>query len=197
MNRLLHVALVLGSGIVLALTVVATLSQPVTASRPAAPALAATPTATGTPANTPTSTPTSTPVATPELSATLRIAAGQTVVETGQALALTVDLDVSGSCIFGVMELTVKEEDGPGDPIFAHVNPAFDTISPPLFPSRWTFRALRPGAARFSAYAFGERNCDGAWVWHSESAWSEVVQVLPSGERPYRVWLPTVSRLMP
>lgn len=214
MNRLLHVALVIISGMALALTVVATLSRPVAASRPAAPALTATNTPTGTPTQTPTNTPTGTPTGTPtntptstptdvptttpaatsELSATLRIAADLPVVEVGQTLALTVDLDVSGDCTFGVMDLTVMEEDGPGEPFFAHIDPAFDTIGPPHFPSRWTFRALRPGAARFSAYAFGEGNCDGSWFWHSELAWSDVVQVLPSGERPYRVWLPTVSR---
>ncbi len=202
MNRLLRALLVLLGGSVVALAAVAMLSQPVGAARPAAPALTATPsnTPTGTPTDTPTATPTltpGTPAATPEFWASLSITAGQTVVEVGQTLALTVDLEVSEGCRFGVMNLTVREEDTPGEPYFAHIDPADDTILPGGFPSRWTFRALQPGSARFNAYAFGEGDCDMGFFWHSEGAWSERVLVLPAGERPYRVWLPTVSRLMP
>lgn len=131
-----------------------------------------------------------TPTPTPYLAATLRLSPSRTIVAVGQTVRLTTDLSVVGGCGYGIMELTVAE-DSHGQPIFAHVDPPVDTIGSGVsFPSIWTFRALRPGAADFAAQTFGEGNCDGSWFWHYEGARSSVVQVL---ELPYRLYVPTVS----
>ena len=123
---------------------------------------------------------------TTELSATLRLLADRPVVAVGQTMRLTATLSVEG-CDYGVIELTVVEDAGDA-PLFAHVEPPQDTIgSGVLFPSVWTFRALRPGAAEFAAQTFGEGYCDGAWFWHYENARSAMVQVV---DLPYRLWLP-------
>lgn len=132
-----------------------------------------------------------TPTPTPYLSATLRLSPSRTTVAVGQTVRLTTDLSVVGGCGYGIMELTVAE-DSDGEPVFAHVDPPVDTIGSGVsFPSLWTFRALRPGAAEFAAGTFGEGNCDGAWFWHTEGTRTGPVQVL---ELPYRLYVPTVSR---
>lgn len=126
---------------------------------------------------------------TTEFSATLRLAASRPVVAVGQTARLTADLSVAG-CDYGVMELGVVE-DTDDVPLFAHVNPPVDIIGPGVFPSVWTFRALHPGTAEFTAYTLGEGNCDGPWFWHTEGARSGPVRVL---DLPYRLWLPSVSQ---
>ncbi len=133
-----------------------------------------------------------TPTPTVEFSATLRLSPSRTVVAVGQTLRLTADLAVVEGCGYPIMDLTVTE-DSDGEPLFAHVDPPKDTIGSGVgFPSLWTFRALRPGAAEFAAQTFGEGNCDGAWFWHYESTRTSGVQVM---DLPYHLYFPTVSRL--
>lgn len=163
-------------------------------------------TPTGTPTDTPTSTPTSTPTdtptatltgtvtleptasTTPEFSATLRLAADRIELVTGETLTLTASLTVSQGCSYPVLELTVKED--AAEPIFAHVQPPTDTIGPGVsFPSVWTFQALRPGTAEFTALTFGERYCNDFWNWHYESARTEAIVV----REWHTVWLPVVG----
>lgn len=132
------------------------------------------------------------PLPTTEFSATLRLPADRTVLAVGQTLRLTADLSVVEGCGYPIWELTVAE-DTEGEPVFAHIEPPKDAIGPGVsFPSVWTFRALRPGAAEFAAQTFGEGICEqGEWFWHYESARTNAVLVL---DLPYRLYVPTVSR---
>ncbi len=125
-----------------------------------------------------------------EFSATLRLTPDRARVEVGQVLILTVELDVVEGCGYPIMELTVVEA-GNNTPLFAHIEPSKDTIFPDVFPSVWSFRALRPGTATFSAETFGEGNCDGAWFWHYENARTDEIAVLDTIDRPYYTWIPT------
>ncbi len=76
------------------------------------------------------------------------------------------------------------------EPLFAHVEPPEDTLGAPIdLPSVWTFRALRPGTAEFTALSYGERYCNDFWNWHYESAQSPAVVVVGV----YRAWLPTIA----
>jgi hypothetical protein len=127
---------------------------------------------------------------TAEFSATLRLTPDRARVEVGQVLILTVELDVAEGCGYPIMELTVVEA-GNNVPLFAHIEPSEDTIFPDVFPSVWSFRALRPGTATFSAETFGEGNCDGAWFWHYENAQTDEITVLDTIDRPYYTWIPT------
>lgn len=125
-----------------------------------------------------------------EFSATLRLTPDRAHVEVGQVLILTVELDVVEGCGYPIMDLTVVEA-GNNTPLFAHIDPSKDTIFPDVFPSVWSFRALRPGTATFSAETFGEGNCDGTWFWHYENAQTDQITVLDTVGRPYHTWIPT------
>ncbi len=178
MNRLLHISAAIITAIAAALVVVVLPSQPVGASRPVAPANAAT----SPPAMMPSATPE------PEFSATLSLTPARPSVLVGNTLTLTAGL-VTAGCGYFVMELTVRE-DPAAAPLFAHIDPPDDIIdNGVLFPNVWTFRAERPGTARFLAETFGETGCNG-WQWHYENATSPLIEVY---DLPVQVWLPTIS----
>lgn len=179
MKRLFPNSIAIMTANVAALVVVALASQPVGAARPVAPANAATDTLTMMPNATPE----------PEFSATLSLTPARPSVLVGSTLTLTADL-VTAGCGYPIMELTVRE-DPAAAPLFAHIDPPDDIIdNGVLFPNVWTFRAERPGTARFLAQTFGETYCD-SWQWHYENATSPLIEVY---DLPVQVWLPSVSK---
>lgn len=157
------------------------------AASPDSIALTATPSAT--PAATITPTPTATGSPTPVFSATLSVVPHTTTLRVGEVLTVTADLDVAAGCQYPIFELTLGQAEGEA-PIFEHIAPPTGIITGPIaMPSAWTFRATQPGTATFAARTFGEKNCDGAWIWQYVSGVSGVVNVL---SRPYTAYFPVV-----
>ena len=157
------------------------------AASPDSIALTATPSAT--PAATITPTPTATGSPTPVFSATLSVVPHTTTLRVGEVLTVTADLDVAAGCQYPIFELTLGQTEGEA-PIFDHIAPPTGIITGPIaMPSAWTFRVLEPGTATFTARTFGEKNCDGAWIWQYVSGVSGVVNVL---SRPYTAYFPVV-----
>ena len=149
--------------------------------------VALTPTPSATPDVTVTPTPTATGSPTPVFSATLSVVPHTTTLLVGEVLTVTADLDVAAGCQYPIFELTLGQAESE-TPIFEHIAPPTGIITGPIaIPSAWAFRAIQPGAATFAARTFGEKNCDGAWIWHYESGVSGMVNVL---SQPYAAYFP-------
>ena len=159
------------------------------AASPDGVALTATPSAT--PAATITPTPTAAGSPTPVFSATLSVVPHTTALLVGEVLTVTTDLTVAAGCQYPIFELTLGQAEGEA-PIFEHIAPPTGIITGPIaMPSAWTFRATQPGAATFAARTYGEKNCDGAWIWQYVGGVSQPVIVM---EQMYRLFNPIISR---
>lgn len=147
--------------------------------------VALTPTPSATPDVTVTPTPTATGSPTPVFSATLSVVPHTTTLLVGEVLTVTANLDVAAGCQYPIFELTLGQAESE-TPIFEHIAPPTGIITGPIaIPSAWAFRAIQPGAATFAARTFGEKNCDGAWIWQYVGGVSGVVNVLPRSDAAY------------
>jgi hypothetical protein len=152
--------------------------------------VALTPTPSATPDVTVTPTPTATGSPTPIFSATLSVVPHTTTLLVGEVLTVTADLDVAAGCQYPIFELTLGQAESE-TPIFEHIAPPTGIITGPIaMPSAWAFRAIQPGAATFAARTFGEKNCDGAWIWQYVGGVSGVAEVILATDN---VWLPIIS----
>jgi hypothetical protein len=96
-------------------------------------------------------------------------------------------LTVAEGCIYPIFELTLRQKVNE-TPIFSHIDPPADIITGPIqMPSVWTFQATQPGTATFEGRTFGEKNCDGAWIWQYAFGLSEPVTVISDA---HKIWLP-------
>lgn len=131
--------------------------------------------------------PTATP--TPPPTVTLSITPHRDILLVGEILTVTADLSIIEGCVYPIFELTLQQNIHEF-PTFSHLDPPTDILTGPIqMPSVWTFQATQPGTATFEGQTFGEKNCDGAWVWQYVNGSSEPVTVI---SKTHQIWIPVV-----
>lgn len=140
-------------------------------------------------------TPTVTPTPTPQFSATLTVMPDRQRLLLGETLIVTLNLTVDAGCQYPFFEVTLNQT-GHNVPAFAYINPISATVvgSTIQMPFTYTLQAIAPGYVTLSGRLFGEKNCDGAWVWAYVQGLSPSIKVEPW---PYSVWLPAIGAGLP
>ena len=104
---------------------------------------------------------------------------------------MTADLTVGEGCIYPIFELQLRQPSSE-TAIFSHITPPGDLITGPIpLPSVWTFQATQPGTATFEGQTFGEKNCDGAWIWQYVYGSSAAITVIST---THEIRLPAVMK---
>jgi hypothetical protein len=137
----------------------------------------------------PQETATPTPTTPPVFTATVNVSPSVTQIGVGEAMRVTIGIDVSEGCQFALYESTLAQN--PPN-TFAYVEPTTAVVGPPGVTS-YVIRARTPAVAQLDVTLYGERYCDDFWNW-TYLYGSTVVVTATEGPQLPRLYFPLVGQ---